>query len=600
MRFKFHLLLILFVLGTTLPNLAFVSKRVSETGAFLFYNVDDPPFGIPRTVFNPSTKALIFSFAEDAFSEENREAELNALRAAFGQWQAIPHSKLRFEEGPLVPAGTDINREDGTNVVFWAKNSTLVNGEMTDIRGRLGLAFTLFFADGRMIASDIVLNGVEHDWYADPGEPVPNARLIEGTTIHEIGHSIGLEHSPIGGATMFARDGDGNGFQIGLTPDEFAFVQTFYGDGNEDNLATIEGTITADGVGVMGAMVLLETPDGAVFSGTASLTESPKNITGHYELVGIPAGNYQLRIEPFDPAGSPQTLVTGRDISLFRFGDAMTDFQPTEPQAINVNVGDSLTVDFELDPTPPAFRIERIRQFTENPLSIRIGNSPVVMIQGQSDLVVGVFGTDLPTENVELTVSGDGLSLGETEITTQFFGGLPHISRRISVADDATPGLRNFIVRRGSDIAYATGFVEIRAKETDYNFDGLDDSFQRSFFAPFTSDDAAPSADPDSDGFTNAEEADAGTDPTEFNETLAPPITVSPFPILSVVLSAAGATVTIDSTEGARYQLYTRADVGSGGWTAIGNPVTGTGTPLTITDSTATDDIRFYEVRTAE
>ena len=600
MRFKFHLLLVLFILGTTLPNFAFVSKRVTETGAFLFYNVDNPPFGIPRTVFNPATKALIFSFAEDAFSEENREAELNALRAAFGQWQAIPHSKLRFEEGPLVPAGTDINREDGTNVVFWAKSSTLVNGEMTDIRGRLGLAFTLFFADGRMIASDIVLNGVEHDWYANPAEPVPDARFIEGTTIHEIGHSIGLEHSPLGAATMFARDGDGNGFQVGLTPDEFSFVQTFYGDENEGNLATIEGRIMVDGVGAMGAMVVLETPDGTVVSGTASLAESPQNAAGHYELVGIPAGNYLIRVEPFAPNGAPQTLVTGRDISLFRFGDAFTDFPPTESQVITVNTGDTLTVDFELDPTPPAFRIERIRQLTDNPFTIRIGNSPVVLTQGQSDLEVGVFGADLPTDNVELLISGDGLTLGATEITTQFFGGLPHISRLVSVADDATPGLRNFIVKRGEDIAYATGFVEIQAKEPDYNFDGLDDNFQRAFFPLFTSDEAGPSADPDNDGFTNEEEAEAGTNPSEFNDTLAPPVAVSPFPILSVVLSPIGATVTIDSTAGAVYQLYTRADVGSGDWTAIGNPVTGTGAPLTITDSTATDDIRFYEVRTAE
>ena len=575
-------------------SLAFVAK-INDQGEFRRWQFDNPPASVSENVFNRETKAIRFSLAEEAFSESAREAELNAVRAAFGQWEAVPNSIIKFEEGPLVPNQFDINPGDGTNIVKWATSSTLVNGEMSDIRGRLGLAFTLFFADGRMAAADIVMNGVEHNWFPDPANPNDDSHFIEGTVIHELGHVLGLDHTPLGAGTMFARDGSGIGFQSGLSLDEIAFAQSIYADENDPrSLGSITGKVQANGQGILGAALFLETETGQLIAGTLSIEATEGNEQGFYSFLGVPPGDYQLRAQPLDAATASRTLVRGRDISFSRFNQSEINFTPTEARSVSVSDGERTTVDFTLDLIPPAFRIDRIRQFTNSPNGIRSGNSPISLAQGEQDKTIGVFGTSLPTTDVDLLITGDGLTLGPTEVTTQFFSSLPHLFRKVSVSSDATPGLRSFIVKRGNDHAYATGFIEIRALEPDDNFDGLSDNFQRQHFAPFTAPEAAPAADPDKDGRSNAEEAQLGSNPTVPNDPSNPDSLLS---IQSVSLDSNGATIRFESLFGTSYQLFTRESVTDGSWAPIGQPIQGNGTLRSITDTNADADIRFYEVR---
>ncbi len=577
--------------------LGFVAK-INEQGEFRRWDFDNPPSSVSENVFNRATRAIRFSLAEDAFTPDNRIAELNAVRAAFDQWESIPNSIIDFEEGPLAPSSQDINPSDGTNIVMWAKTSRLVNGERSDISGRLGLAFTLFFADGRMAAADIALNGVDHNWFATPDALVEDSRFIEGTVIHEIGHVLGLDHSPIGTATMFARDGSGLGFQSGLTPDETTFAQSIYQEPtNGAQLATLQGQITADGNGVLGAAVFLEDPAGHVIAGTVAIESTDKNSEGFYQFLGVPPGSYLVRAQPLDSASATRRLVTGRDISFSRFDLAEIDFKPTAPQAVTLSAGQTSTVDLALDPTPPAFRIGRIRQFTDSPTGVRAGNSPITITQGEQGLTIGVFGSSLPTEDVELLVTGDGLTLGPTEVTTRFFSNTPHLFRTVSVAPNATPGIRSFIVKQDNNLAYATGFIEVRAADPDDNFDGLSDNFQRQHFAPFTASIAAPSADPDGDGFTNLEEALAGTNPNVPNQDIPQN---GDLEIDSVSLTLSGAQIEFNGNAGITYQLFARDDLDRDPWTPIGAPVAGTGLAQTLIDPDADSDIRFYEVRIVE
>ena len=573
---------------------AFVAK-INDQGDFRRWHYDNPPPSVSDNVFNRETKAIRFSFAEEAFSESSRAQELNAIRSAFGQWEAVPHSIIDFEEGPLVPNAFDINPGDGTNIVKWVRNSTLVNGGKSDISGRLGSAFTLFFADGRMAAADIVLNGVEHDWFSDPATPKPEAHFIEGTVIHELGHVLGLDHTPLGAGTMFARDGSGVGFQSGLSSDEISFAQSVYGDENaRRSLGSIEGTVQASGQGILGAGLFLETPSGHLVAGTVSIEATAGNSQGFYQFLGVPPGDYFIRAQPLDASSASRTLVKGRDVSFSRFNQAEVNFTATEPLPVSVIQGQQTRVDLTLNLTPPTFRIDRIRQFTDSPTGIRSGNAAITLTQGDQDKTIGVFGTTLPITDVELLITGDGLTLGPTEVTTQFFSNLPHLFRTVSVSSDATPGLRSFIVRRGADRAYASGFIEIRALEPDDNFDGLSDNFQRLHFAPFTSPEAAPTADPDEDGRTNAEEAQMGSSPIVPTESSIPNSELS---IQQVSLNASGATISFESLAGISYQLFTRDHVTDSPWVPIGDPVTGNGSLQSITDASAEADIRFYELR---
>ena len=143
---------------------------------------------------------------------------------------------------------------------------------------------------------------------------------------------------------------------------------------------------------------------------------------------------------------------------------------------------------------------------------------PTTVRVGQSNLVIGVASDTLPTNNATLTITGDGLTLGPT--TFQPLGSLNIISVSVSVASNATPGLRSLVVQRGGDLAYANGFLEILPPVPDYNFDGLDDRFQRQYFPLFTALEAGPNVDVDGDGFNNQAEYISGTNPTNSLENL--------------------------------------------------------------------------------
>jgi hypothetical protein len=118
--------------------------------------------------------------------------------------------------------------------------------------------------------------------------------------------------------------------------------------------------------------------------------------------------------------------------------------------------------------------------------------------------------------------------------TFDTFLGSNFISASISVATNATPGLRTLIVQRGNDLAYANGFLEIQ---------------------PFVR-------------------------------------------IESITLSASGSTITWHSAPQKRYQLWSRSDVAGDFWQTVGPVVTATSDLTQFTDTSATNSIRFYRLQT--
>jgi hypothetical protein len=178
--------------------------------------------------------------------------------------------------------------------------------------------------------------------------------------------------------------------------------------------------------------------------------------------------------------------------------------------------------------------------------------------------------------------------MGAPSFFANAFGtGLNFISAVVSVSTNATPGLRTFTVTQGGNVAHANGFVEILPAVPDYNFDGLDDRFQRQWFSPFTSTNAAAGADPDNDGFINSSENVAGTNPTN---------TTSLLKIDSIAQDVTGARVTWRSVPGKSYQLLWRAPVHAGGWTAVGAPVLASTSITNKLDPAGTATNRFYRV----
>src|ERR1043165_8949120 len=108
-------------------------------------NVQHWPFIVPdptinTNVFNTNTHAIRF-YISTVYSSANSNAEVAAVRSCFGQWQSVSNTVVKFEDAGVIPPGYDVKTSDNSNVVYWEKSSTLVNGGLNDISGALGVTF---------------------------------------------------------------------------------------------------------------------------------------------------------------------------------------------------------------------------------------------------------------------------------------------------------------------------------------------------------------------------------------------------------------------------------------------------------------------------
>jgi len=576
--------------------LAFVVS-VDQTGASAHWDLVTPEahagaaarIPVSTNAVNPKTRAIRFFLAADAYSATNTAAELNAVRAVFGQWQAAPGTLLKFEDAGLVAPGVDVDELDGTNVVFWAKNSTLVAGGRAD----LGYAQAVTFyatIENVIVGADIVFNAVGFQgcrWYTDLDYKPVSAwfQFVEEVGLHEVGHFIGLEHSPLGGTTLYFRGGVGISPRAGLSSDDVLGAQFLYPQGTL--LATrgrIQGRVTMNSASVLGAIVCAEDLAGNLVTATLSRQD------GFYDLPALAPGNYQVRVSPLDP-DLTYYLARGQDILAPDFGAAQTGFLPVTNVPVVVQANAITTRHFAVTAGQPAFRITQLRTPTADPGSQGLLGTGAAVVAGQSNVVLGVYGPELPASGATLEITGDGLTVTPLATPSVIYG-LKLVSALVSVSSAATPGLRSFIVRRGNDVAYANGFLEVQPAVLDFNFDGLDDRFQRRYFPLFTATQAAPSADPDADGFNNRFECLAGSDPTRADS--GPSARIE-----QVTLTAQGSVLSWQAAPGGRYQVFSRNGFGAAEtWQPAGSPVLATNAVAQFYDASATNFIRFYRVQT--
>lgn len=583
-RCFFRLHLVLLACCLVVSTQAFVSY-VSDNGQPEKWNLVSLPSSVHTNVVDRKTKAIRYFLGAPGYSDENATAELNAARACFDQWQAVPGTILRFEEGGLARGALDINTTDNTNLIYWAKTTTIVDGGRDNISGATGVTFSDYFSDGSLAEADIVLNGVEFTWFTDYFDTINGGQFVEAVLLHEIGHFLGLAHSPLGASTMFPRGKPNVSVQAGLSSDEISAIHSLYpATGTANTYGRLAGKVTLGGAAVLGAIVTAEDATGNLTAGTMT------RANGQYEMTGLVPGSYSLRVTPTDPPSLRLFLFRGVDVAM-AFEMANTDFAPTAATLATVKAGSAATVNFAVS-GKQAFYVNRIRIPTEDASRFVIGNYAAAVPAGLSDVELGIYSNDTFDPSATLRLTGDGLTFGATAIRPNIFAGNPPLnalSVPVHIAPNATPGMRTLVVQQGTNFAYANGFIEIQPAFPDDNFDGFDDRFQRQFFPRWTGLDAVASADPDKDGYNNNAEYISGTNPVDPNSVLR---------VESVRLDATGATVRWLSAPGKRYQVYARPQVGPGGaWQAVGEPVVSNGSTAQFVDMGVTDLLRFYRIQ---
>ncbi len=311
-------------------------------------------------------------------------SDITALQDSMDRWTNVATSAVTVSRGAdfnfnsPIDAGAGIS-QDGNNRIYFAE---------TDMNNRIGgaIAVAFFFVSvsGVINDCDIVFNERVFNFSTvTPGNP---NQILGGSTYdlgeiatHEIGHCLGLAHSAVvGNFSAFS------GLQIsGFSSGDFSLHATMYPFGSrtiqgrslsQDDisgisfvypnsaLASTTGTISGrvldglDGSRVRGAHVVAVTtaaPNTPV-AGVLSDVEAG-GPGGEYTIVGLPPGDYYLRLEPMVGTSNPfdegNVPFSGFDTDFpweFYNGAGETGFDnPDERTAITLAAGQTVTaIDF--------------------------------------------------------------------------------------------------------------------------------------------------------------------------------------------------------------------------------------------------------------
>ncbi|MGE0882239.1 MAG: matrixin family metalloprotease [Blastocatellales bacterium] len=425
---------------TTRSTASYVRTPLSNNnGSPIAWNLSNP--GTPIVSGGRITYSLNPAGSDDlSFAQLER-----AIAASFQSWEDIPTSNVAFIRGSNSTSTTTTG--DNVLQLFWLENSEST-GDGLNLAGAVALTRRTFFTGGartgEITDAATVFNGFRYKWAVDGRS---DAVDVQEVATHEIGHILGLAHTPIGGATMYPLTIAGRTQARTLAPDDSIAASIAYpAPGFLNSTGTIRGRISSGGANVFGAHVVAVDGNGNVMTSALSQPD------GNYSMQGLPPGSYTVYAEPLDP-------ITGAYFSRANlegfYANANVNFSTTQDFQLNVTAGGTTTLDIPVVSGAPSFDGYLVR----GPESTFFFNLGAQIVQGQVGATIGVGGANLPQSGTPLTISGSGVTINRTFFTS--FDGLPAVMAEITVSPSALTGSRNIIISSGQQRTIMTGALEI-------------------------------------------------------------------------------------------------------------------------------------------
>ena len=253
--------------------------------------------------WSPSRAGAGIPFVVNAGSFPFPEAEVVRIaQQGFNDWGAVPSAFIEFEyEGTTQ---VEASGGDNRNVIIYDATGEVVGAP--EGSGIIAIARVNNNDDGFITDVDIVFNGRDHKFSIEENNTPEDLTDLHGVMTHEIGHLLGLDHSPLVGEpeerpTMYPYNtASAPREERSLEPDDRAGITAIYPV--EGLTGGVRGQVLdADGptfgVHVVAYQAGTEMFVASSLSGTAGDQKGP-NGDGRYEILGLPPGDYHIAIEP--------------------------------------------------------------------------------------------------------------------------------------------------------------------------------------------------------------------------------------------------------------------------------------------------------------
>jgi hypothetical protein len=161
-------------------------------------------------------------------------ATIQAFQTALNAWNTDPNTNISYVYAGTTEASGGLETADGTNTIMFNDPNNAVDGTFDcDTGGIIARGGPFFFGSTRPYKGQAFHEAVEADIETNDGTEclfANNPSVAQEVFAHELGHTLGLGHSKLGDALMFAfAHNDGRGAR--LTDDDRAAVSSLYGSG---------------------------------------------------------------------------------------------------------------------------------------------------------------------------------------------------------------------------------------------------------------------------------------------------------------------------------------------------------------------------------
>ena len=228
-----------------------------------------------------------------------------AVSAAIHAWNSVASANVHF--APVQPTGSLDGTPDLNVIAFddTPENRELI-GTATAVTVRI---LALPDVTGAFLKTDIIFNPT----YVFSTNLAAGTYDLQAVLTHELGHTLGADHSGVLSATMFQQTHEQVNNEASLSPDDIAFVTEAYP--RSGAFGVISGTTTdQNGHVLRGALVTAQDPvSGTIVGGFSSPGD------GSFSFIA-PPGSYQLWAEPLTGLVQPPDLYLTSPVD--------TQFQP--------------------------------------------------------------------------------------------------------------------------------------------------------------------------------------------------------------------------------------------------------------------------------
>ena len=332
---------------------------------------------------------------------------MQAATAAVAEWNQVTTAAINF----AAPQPTTLtnNPNDGKYVVTIEDNPS----NRSIVGSALAVTLFSYGSNGAIVDSDIIFNpnvtigGQFTPFSTDHSQGTID---LQSVLVHEMGHSLGANHSAVISATMFQAQPACSQFASvaectfhqTLSADDMAFATDAYPSAAAGQLGKISGSVTGGSGPIFGALVVAVNP--ATGTTVAGITATD----GTYTIRGVPAGNYEVYAQP---ANGPVQLANLS--GLPGISNANTTFRTTfaggnqSPSSIAVGAGATAQASISVDSSTPG----------QMQIAI-LGSGPA---GGSGWSFNGGFKAFASGGSVDLVLWGPGLT-STTEAQIQFLG----------------------------------------------------------------------------------------------------------------------------------------------------------------------------------